>query len=333
MIKKALQKILRNAIMFICVMAASGCQHQELCLDHTHGADVDVAFDWSEHPDAEPESMVLFLFPLDGSTPLRYDMTGHRGGRIRVRAGQYDAICFNTDTRYICYRNTDRKETFEITTEMASPLAGLSFLGEGAHPIPRASGKEAEPVVMSPEPIWTARAENILIAENNPQGNTLTLTPRTGVSRISVEIRNVDNLKYCYGVSANITSMAGGMLPGINHDELTDENVTIPFDMKISEDRTQISGEFLTLGHCSSSNRAMGDCHGTPHMLTVYAVLSDGSKWYYSYDVTEHLRAAEDQRNINIILDGLPLPKPIVNGGGFHPEVMPWDNIIIPLPM
>lgn len=40
-----------------------------------------------------------------------------------------------------------------------------------------------------------------------------------------------------------------------------------------------------------------------------------------------------DPRNVHIVLDGLPLPKPITNGGGFQPEVEPWQPVEIDIEM
>lgn len=79
----------------------------------------------------------------------------------------------------------------------------------------------------------------------------------------------------------------------------------------------------LTFGHKAGNN----------HTLTVYAVLADGSKWYYAYDVTDQIHSAPDPRNVHIVLDGLPLPKPIVNGGGFQPEVEDWQTVPIDIEM
>lgn len=41
---------------FICLTAIfiQGCSQRELCYDHTHGAIVDIEFDWSLEPDAHP---------------------------------------------------------------------------------------------------------------------------------------------------------------------------------------------------------------------------------------------------------------------------------------
>ena len=62
------------------------------------------------------------------------------------------------------------------------------------------------------------------------------------------------------------------------------------------------------------------------HHLTVYAVLSDGSEWKHTYDVTEQVHTAPDPRNVHILLYGLPVPKPIANGGGFRPNVSEWET-------
>ena len=65
----------------------------------------------------------------------------------------------------------------------------------------------------------------------------------------------------------------------------------------------------------------------------MYAVLADDSKWYYTYDVTDQIHNAPDPRNVHIVLDGLPLPKPIVNGGGFKPTVKEWQTVDVDIQM
>ena len=59
-------------------------------------------------PDAAPETMSLYLFPLDGGKSQRYEFTDFRGGRIRVKAGEYQAICLNSDTRNLRLEDIDR---------------------------------------------------------------------------------------------------------------------------------------------------------------------------------------------------------------------------------
>ena len=105
------------------------------------------------------------------------------------------------------------------------------------------------------------------------------------------------------------------------YDAISEECVTIPFDAAVSADKTLVTGSLLAFGHCAATQNA--------HQLTIYAVLADESKWYYTYDVTDQIHSAPDQRNVHIVLDGLPLPKPIVNGGGFQPSVDEWQLSLI----
>ena len=88
---------------------------------------------------------------------------------------------------------------------------------------------------------------------------------------------------------------------------------------------TSITGQLLAFGHCPSVRNR--------HRLTVYAVLADQSRWYYTYDVTDQIHSAPNQRDVHIVFDGLPLPKPIVNGGGFQPTVEEWQEVPIDIEM
>ena len=113
--------------------------------------------------------------------------------------------------------------------------------------------------------------------------------------------------------------MACGLL--LDKKEPTAEAVTIPFDASITQELTGITGGLLAFGPCPQADGA--------HKLVIYAVLDNGEKWYYTYDVTGQVREAPDPYHVHILLDGLPLPKPIVNGGGFQPGVDGWKEIYI----
>lgn len=180
--------------------------------------------------------------------------------------------------------------------------------------------------MLPPDMLWSDHAEGIGLNQETA-APTITLYPAVSVCRYTVEIRNAKNLKYVSGVGSSISGLAGGLLPGAGADALTGERVTIPFDAVTGKDKdgekTVITGGLLTFGHKTGNN----------HTLTVYAVLTDGSKWYYTYDVTDQIHSAPDPRNVHIVLDGLPLPKPIVNGGGFQPEVEDWQTVPIDIEM
>lgn len=309
-------------IYLFAALAVASCEHKDLCYDHSHTIDVEVVFDWRNASEAAPESMSLYLFPTNGGEALRYEFTDCGGGTIRVPVGNYGALCLNSDTENVTYRNTDQKTTFEVSTRTTDLLSGLSALGVRSDGVPRADGTETERVALPPDELWSDCTEGIELKQTSaPQA--VTLYPKVSVCKYTVEIRNAENLKYMSGISGSLSSLAGGLFAG--KSETTEELVTIPFEITVSADKSTLTGGLLTFGHCPSvQNR---------HQLTVYAVLADESKWYYTYDVTDQIHSAPDQRNVHIVLDGLPLPKPIVNGGGFQPSVDEWQSVDVDIEM
>lgn len=316
-----MKKIFHAAAAAAVLAAATSCEHKELCYDHSDAVDVEVVFDWCNAPDASPESMSLYLFPAGGEA-LRYEFTDCRGGTIRVPVGSYEALCLNSDTENVTYRNAECRETFEVTTRTADLLSGLSVLGVLSDGVPRVDGTESERVILPPDMLWSDYAESV---ELKPAGTpTVTLSPEMSICRYTVEIRNAANLKYVSGISGSLSSMAESLYPGVGCDATCKTGATIPFDAAVSADKSTVTGELFAFG-CPSARKT--------HTLTVYAVLSDESKWYYTYDVTDQIHSAPDRRDVHIVLDGLPLPKPIVNGGGFQPDVDDWQSVNVDIEM
>lgn len=301
------------------VLALASCDHKELCYDHLHSLlHLQVVFDWSHARTASPASMSLYLFPADGRESIRNEFTNLAGGEIRTTEGCYDALCLNSDAEGIRYRNTEKWETFEITTETTTMLPEFSSLGFRSDEAPRALGAENERVAAPPRMVWSDRRTGVDVSAAE---HRLTLSPSAAVGRCTVEIRHAENLAHVQGLSASLSGMAGGFLVGTG--TASTERVTIPFEMTKS-DETTLTGVVQTFGHCPSEQ--------TAHMLIIYAILADGRKWYYTYDVTEQIHSAPDQQDIRILLDGLPLPE-AASSGGFRPTVESWQDVYIDIEM
>lgn len=318
-----MKKIFHAAAAAAVLAAATSCEHKELCYDHSDAVDVKVAFDWKDAPGAAPASMSFYLFPAGGGEALRYDFTDCTGGTIRVPVGSYEALCLNSDTENINYRNTECRETFEVTTRAADLLSGLSVLGVLSDGVPRVDGTEDERVILPPDMLWSDCVEGIELKRTDGT-TTVTLRPEMSVCRYTVEIRNAANLKYVSGISGSLSSMAESLYPGVGCDATCKMGATIPFDAAVSADKSTVTGGLFAFG-CPSARKT--------HTLTIYAVLSDESKWYYTFDVTDQIHSAPNQRDVHIVLDGLPLPKPIVNGGGFQPDVDDWHSVNVDIEM
>lgn len=311
-----LNHILRQIVGVFALLLLAACEHKELCYDHSHTVEVQVVFDWKKAPDASPETMRLYLFPMAGGKPLTYEFPNAHGGRVSVPMGRYKALCVNSDTEKILYRNIDSYETFEAYATEGPSESTSSF-------IPHRQVNADESLVKSPDRLYSDRLDEVTV-EYAKANQTITLYPELSVCRYRVEIRNVANLKYIApdNVSGTLSGMSGSLWVGRN--ELTPEPVAISFDMH-SDGSSVLTAEFLTFGQLGTSSPA--------HQLVVYVVMADGNKMYYTFDVSKQVDEAADPRDVYILLDNLPLPKPIVNGGGFHPTVDEWQPVHIELPM
>ena len=308
------------------VLLAVSCTHKDLCYDHSHIVDVKVLFDWSQAPDAYPESMSLYLFDEDGTNPQRYELRGYQGGNIRLTPGVYHAICLNSGTRNIDCRDKEHLSSFLITTKDEDLSSITSSLGLKTSTLPRARGTEDERMVREPERLWTGRLHSFSIAEG--AGNSITLVPEEAVVPISITIRNVRNLRYVSAMRGTITGLSEGILAGDGTHNGT--CVTMPFTLTKGEEENTLRARMYAFGDCLSGSEA--------HFVNLYLVLTDGTKWNYSYDVTSQMHAEREDMELHIVLDELPVPQPegpgnTGGGGGFVPTIDGWNSVNIGIKM
>lgn len=291
------------------------CKHKDLCYENMFTANINVVFDWKKAPDADVETMRLYLFPLDGGKPLPYEFTDIRGGKITVPVGRYRALCINSDTDSLLFRNIDAYDTFEAYAPDGSMnVATYSAFQEG-----RAVSQR---VGSSPDRFYTDRMEDLYFKVSKEDQNVF-FYPDNLICRYRIEVRNVSNLQYVAPgfVTGGLSGMSEGVYVGQN--KLKSESMVIPFEMT-SDGVSTLKTEFLTFGQHESTQT---------HKVAIYVVMPDGNDKLYVYDVTDQVHSAPNPRDVYIILDGLPLPKPIVNGGGFQPSVDNWEDVEVDLPM
>lgn len=307
---------IQQMVSVFVILISTSCEHKDLCYDHSHTSRIHVVFDWKNVPDATPETMRLYLFPIDGSKPQTYEFTDYRGGFVNVPAGRYKALCVNSDTESVLYRNIGSFDGFEA-------YAPDGVLSVRSSLVPRAEGTSGERVAKSPDRLYSGRLDNVTI-EVSTKDQMIILYPELSVCRYRVRIMNVSNLKYISsdGVTGALSGMSGGLLVGRN--ELTSDPVTVPFEV-ISDGISTLTADFLVLGQTGRGNPA--------HKLVIYVIMSDGSKNYYTFYVSRQVDEAADPHDVRILLDGLLLPRPIVNESGFQPTVDDWQNVDVNIPM
>lgn len=320
---KTLRFTSTSLLLTTLLLGATSCNHKDLCFDHMHQIETDVVFDWQKAPDANPASMAVVMFDRNlQNDPIRYILSGRDGGTIDLPFGQYDAIALNADLNdWAYFRNQPDIESVEIYTHDAERLQAYQLMPEA---VPKVRGTEDERMAATPGMAWSTRSDSIILTADDTH-KVITMYPEEIVCHYSVEILDVENLENARGeiIDGTISGMAEGYLHGKRC--ASDDLVTMPFTLAISDDNTELRGQFLTFGECPN-NKAN-------HILTIYLFLSDGSKWYYSFDVTDQVRNAPDPRHVNIVVSGLVLPRPLQSDAGLHPEVNDWQTETVDIKM
>lgn len=317
--KNYLKYTLRLCAVTAILLSISSCRHKDIDFDDVPMQEVKVLFEWDNAPDANPESMALFLFynPIESpDSTLRYDFANNKGGIIKIPYGGFSGLAFNSDnTDWAHFRNSEDIETFEIYTRETTslPSSGLK-----TRSLPRARDTEDETMVETPRMIWSARNDGMSLRKGE-RSKTLIFYPEDILCHYTVDITGIDNLSSITGTAsdATLTGMAGGFLQG--KKEATDTRHTLSFIMVKNEKSNSLHGEFLTFGESPKTRN--------PHKLGLYAILEDGNKYFYSFDVADQIYNATDPRHVHIVVNGLSLPEPVNEGSGFIPDVDDWESV------
>ena len=320
-----------NVIAILMVaMALGACKAElrELCYDHSHMMNVRTNYQWAQSEGENVKGMTTLFYDTDlpGSEPIRYDFIGREGGTARLAMGNYQAVGYNNDTETILYRGMESLSTLEAYTRRSSVEEGTQLTRAG---MPRAVGTEDEPVILEPDMLWEAHSQQLDL--RGVSDTTLTLHTAPRVQEIEVYIRNVPNLEYTGQFGGALSGLASSvqMETGKPGEQLATQAFTIQV-----LDQTTLYMRFRTFGHCPHrSEEQVND-----HLLTIYAILADGTKWYYSLNVSKQMHDNKvnpdepvDPDNptvpeIEIEIEGLPLPKPMTGDSGFQPSIDGWQT-------
>ena len=312
---------------------------RELCYDHSNVVSVDIHFQWPQTNAPDVKGMTVLFYNVDqpSAEPVRYDFPGMEGGTVRLVKANYRVVAYNYDTETILYRGMSDIQTLEAYTRNSSIEEGTQLTRAG---MPRASGTEAEPVILEPDQLWASACLDLLL--RNGAEADITLIPVPCSFEVDVTITGVPNLQYSTQFGGALSGLAASVM--METGEPSDLLATQAFTAQVVGDST-LHMRFRTFGHCP--HRSQG--HTNPHVLTIYAVLADGSKWYYTQEVSGQMhddvknpeihidpmnpQTLEINYEIHIDIEELPVPKPIVNGSGFQPTIDGWQGVEIDVNM
>lgn len=319
----------RAALLLLASIALllSSCQQKELCYDHNHTPGIHVTFDWSDNPDANPSSMMVYLYPrTTGETVIKREFAGKDGGVTQVKAGvSYTILAFDSDAKNTYFKELEDENAMEVTSMDATTVGPTAI---PASEMPRVPGTEGQRWSMPADSIYAATSSDDVRVEKgeDDKGETVlvNLKPERRFYTFHISVLHVDNPgSVTSSVAAALTGLAGGI--NLSTGGKSNEVVTVPFGLTMTADST-LTGTFQSYGDSPVAD--------TPNYLLFYAVLTDGSKWQCLYDVTQQVEAAGDDYDIYITIANLPVPKKSGgNNGGINPDINDWDNIDVPIPM
>ncbi|MCM1332212.1 MAG: DUF5119 domain-containing protein [Bacteroides sp.] len=294
----------RILLIFSCVIAFAGCEHKDLCYDHGHSVEIEIHFNWDAAPDADPNTMVVSFFSLDGKYVTSREFTSRDGGKAKLEEGEYRILFHNGEMDNV-NEVVDSYDRYGLNTNEETLLAPMSR-NMKAPPRPETSAKE--PVRATAETVWAGKKEYVMI-ERGRKGQVVELSPEEATARYTVEVVNVENLRDNIDISAALSGLSERL--NISSSSAVGQPVTVPFSVE-RKDATTIEARFLTFGHCPDDNTVS-------HILSIYT----SSKVYFNFDVTDQVHDAPDDKNIYVRIDGLKLP---VDGQDVSPSIDDWGD-------
>ncbi len=301
MMNKMISRLAAIYAIMIAAVFMPGCEHNELCYDHTHVTELNVEFDWSQAPDADPSTMVVHFFRPDGSLYRRVEFTQRTGGKVRLEAGEY-RILFHNGNMETVYELGNSHSDYALSGVSRSILEPMGREGDAPRP-----PESADQLIFSaPDQVWAGSHSAIEILPG-VAGQTVKLTPVEATMEYTVEITGVENLRDDIDVSAAITGMSPlyRLAEGCHGGEAA----TLPISVERVGDNTLVA-HFRTFGHCPQTELA--------HTFSVYT----SNKFFVNYDITEKMHNAPDPRHVVIEIHDLRLPD-----AGMGTEISGWENV------
>ena len=115
--------VLMSAVLAI---AATSCDHKDMCFMHPHAAPMKIKVDWSDFTDKEtPTGMTVIVYPQDGGAPITTKSNNTSSVLVNLAVGFYNTIVFNqseTEFGTLELRNLNNYREAEVIAIQASPV-------------------------------------------------------------------------------------------------------------------------------------------------------------------------------------------------------------------
>lgn len=301
------------------LLLLQACQpHKEIECTEGMMRRITVRFDWDNAPEAKPQGMSVYFFPLNGDRRIwSFDIAGTRGGEIELPVGTYRMLAFNNDTHNIDFTHTSDFNSFEAVT----------------HSIASSAQPAAKDLHSMPEALYVGVVENLQVTicgvsytdskkgKNIECGKSIvTCHPASRVCHYTVIIKDIKNRERIKNISGELSGLGTGIL--LAGGEIEPPPVSIPFPMAVEGSST--AGTLL----------GFGTVPRTENTLTLNISLNDGTSMVASCNVTRQVLNSPDPMNVMIIINNLEIPdggtpQPPIGDGDIEVGIDGWTVVII----
>ena len=297
-----------SLIISFITAAFCACQYQQSLYPEYVGekrCPVEVSFDWSDCPEAAPQSMSLYLFPADGSHYTRHEFAGRDGGQIFISPGYYAAVAVNSDNEQIKVINEGIPDSFRLVLRNSNALSSVST-----------QSGEDEQICPAPGPLWIAWISQVEISDDR-----LIVKMSEAFCRCSVDVRRITNPE----VVRSVRAVLSGTNSALSFDGSMYESVPVSllFDFDPVGSDGSVAGHLLTFGHCGvGRTRASA---ALSHRMTLEFTLCDGSTRYKTVDVTDQVHT-QPIEHCHLVIDSITVPLN-VSDSGIDLTVSDWNEV------
>lgn len=270
------------------LMAQSCCQ-KDLLYPNEEDIDecINVKFDWEDTPDANPEGMTLYFFPVDSRSQIwRFDIAGRNGGNVELPQGTYNMLAYNNDLPDVYFTDIQNFKYFSGNARTRSDsltyATGMLFCGVVEVLHIRQNGTD----YLGPDGTIVDAKDNVIICK-----------PVSLCSCYTVEIRSLSNIENLRSAYATLDGLAPSirLYDGASYGE----PINILTDLVYAATDNILRGQFHAFGLSPGINK---------FQLTVTIVRDDSKVFTKNFDVTPQVLNCSDLKNVLIIVDDIEIP-------------------------
>lgn len=337
-------KNMLRVLALLVSMAATSCNHQELCYDHPphalrHHINVmaDYRYDWEEtyqgvdwennwpvhyleydsFRPGKPGGLRVVVTDIEGNSDIHNIPVD--GGVVTLNEGVNDLLFYNNDTEYILFTRQGNGATTRATTRSRTRSTYISSK----------YANEGEETVNAPDMLYGNFIDDYIAQKVvTPPDLEVTLHPLVFTYKIRYEFES--GLEYVSLARGALTGMARSVL--MNTGYTSDDPATILYDCE----KTDFGARAVikSFGVPSFPNDNYGSRTSGKHALNLEIMLRNGNILNYDFDVSDQV-TAQPHGGV-IVVKGIVVKEEdgMAGTGGFDVDVKDWgeyEDIEIPL--